>query len=321
MKTIFTIFILLLISSIFCTKYTELQMNKLYNIETKGEDFSYFKISLKRLSIIPNEITIQTQIIKMNSFAVPILGVNYEPIKLDNYQLLLKTEIGKPLSLNTTFIKSSLLKRHEIYFAVYSPNSQYSLKIIPNGDIKSQTVFVQTPTPNKNVIPTSTSSTTIPTPKPTQSTTVTSPPKPTQSTTVTSPPKPNQSTTVTSTPKSTQSTTVTSTPKPNQSNTATQNPTTKPTSNPSSIKTPPPTPKMPNVRTLAEENNALETNITEVNNTQTRMEFYSADGVSALFVAFIMIFVSLIGCEIMMNIYVHSTALVEQPLKLGKIEA
>ena len=309
MKTIFTIFILLLISSIFCTKYTELQMNKLYNIETKGEDFSYFKISLKRLSIIPNEITIQTQIIKMNSFAVPILGVNYEPIKLDNYQLLLKTEIGKPLSLNTTFIKSSLLKRHEIYFAVYSPNSQYSLKIIPNGDIKSQTVFVQTPTPNKNVIPTSTSSTTIPTPKPTQSTTVTSPPKPTQSTTVTS------------TPKSTQSTTVTSTPKPNQSNTATQNPTTKPTSNPSSIKTPPPTPKMPNVRTLAEENNALETNITEVNNTQTRMEFYSADGVSALFVAFIMIFVSLIGCEIMMNIYVHSTALVEQPLKLGKIEA
>ena len=309
MKTIFTIFILLLISSIFCTKYTELQMNKLYNIETKGEDFSYFKISLKRLSIIPNEITIQTQIIKMNSFAVPILGVNYEPIKLDNYQLLLKTEIGKPLSLNTTFIKSSLLKRHEIYFAVYSPNSQYSLKIIPNGDIKSQTVFVQTPTPNKNVIPTSTSSTTIPTPKPTQSTTVTSPPKPTQSTTVTSPPKP------------TQSTTATSTPKPTQSNTATQNPTTKPTSNPSSIKTPPPTPKMPNVRTLAEENNALETNITEVNNTQTRMEFYSADGVSALFVAFIMIFVSLIGCEIMMNIYVHSTALVEQPLKLGKIEA
>ena len=309
MKTIFTIFILLLISSILCTKYTELQMNKLYNIETKGEDFSYFKISLKRLSIIPNEITIQTQIIKMNSFAVPILGVNYEPIKLDNYQLLLKTEIGKPLSLNTTFIKSSLLKRHEIYFAVYSPNSQYSLKIIPNGDIKSQTVFVQTPTPNKNVIPTSTSSTTIPTPKPTQSTTVTSPPKPTQSATVTSPPKP------------TQSTTVTSTPKPNQSNTATQNPTTKPTSNPSSIKTPPPTPKIPNVRTLAEENNALETNITEVNNTQTRMEFYSADGVSALFVAFIMIFVSLIGCEIMMNIYVHSTALVEQPLKLGKIEA
>jgi hypothetical protein len=284
-------------------------MNKLYNIETKGEDFSYFKISLKRLSIIPNEITIQTQIIKMNSFAVPILGVNYEPIKLDNYQLLLKTEIGKPLSLNTTFIKSSLLKRHEIYFAVYSPNSQYSLKIIPNGDIKSQTVFVQTPTPNKNVIPTSTSSTTIPTPKPTQSTTVTSPPKPTQSTTVTSPPKP------------TQSTTATSTPKPTQSNTATQNPTTKPTSNPSSIKTPPPTPKIPNVRTLAEENNALETNITEVNNTQTRMEFYSADGVSALFVAFIMIFVSLIGCEIMMNIYVHSTALVEQPLKLGKIEA
>ena len=309
MKTIFTIFILLLISSILCTKYTELQMNKLYNIETKGEDFSYFKISLRRLSRIPNEITIQTHIIKTNSFAVPILGVNYEPIKLDNYELLLKTEIGKPLSLNTTFIKSSLLKRHEIYFAVYSPNSQYSLKIIPIGDIKSQTIFVQTPTPNKKAIPTPTSSTTIPTPKPTQSTIVTSPPKPTQSTTVKSAPKP------------TQSTTVTSTPKPNQSNTAPQNPTTKPTSNPSSTKTPPPTPKIPNVRTLAEENNPLFPNISELNNTQVRMEFYSADGVSALFVAFMMIFVSLIGCEIMMNIYVHTTALVEQPLKLGKIEA
>ena len=297
MKTSFTIFILLLISSILCTKYTELQMNKLYNIETKGEDFSYFKISLRRLSRIPNEITIQTHIIKTNSFAVPILGVNYEPIKLDNYELLLKTEIGKPLSLNTTFIKSSLLKRHEIYFAVYSPNSQYSLKIIPIGDIKSQTIFVQTPTPNKKAIPTSTSSTTIPTPKPSQSTIVTSPPKPNQSTTVTS------------------------TPKPNQSNTTPQNPTTKPTSNPSSTKTPPPTPKIPNVRTLAEENNPLFPNISELNNTQVRMEFYSADGVSALFVAFMMIFVSLIGCEIMMNIYVHTTALVEQPLKLGKIEA
>jgi len=42
---------------------------------------------------------------------------------------------------------------------------------------------------------------------------------------------------------------------------------------------------------------------------------------TALIVAFIMVFVSLIGCIIMMKIYVHNTALVEQPLKLGRIEA
>ncbi len=52
-----------------------------------------------------------------------------------------------------------------------------------------------------------------------------------------------------------------------------------------------------------------------------RLEYFAGDGLSALIVAFILIFVSLIGCSIMMNIYVHTTALVEQPLKLGKIEA
>ena len=54
---------------------------------------------------------------------------------------------------------------------------------------------------------------------------------------------------------------------------------------------------------------------------ETRIDFYAGDGLSALLVALIMIFVSLIGCGIMMNIYVHTNALVEQPLKLGKVEA
>ena len=71
--------------------------------------------------------------------------------------------------------------------------------------------------------------------------------------------------------------------------------------------------QIPRIRNLVEE--------TQYNNTETRMNFYGADGVSALMVAFIMIFVSIIGCIIMMNIYVHNTALVEQPLKLGRIEA
>ena len=52
-----------------------------------------------------------------------------------------------------------------------------------------------------------------------------------------------------------------------------------------------------------------------------RITMYSANGLSGLIVAFIMIFISVIACIIMMNIYVHNTALVEQPLKLGRVEA
>ena len=56
------------------------------------------------------------------------------------------------------------------------------------------------------------------------------------------------------------------------------------------------------------------------NSTNVRMDFYSGDGLSALILSLIMIFISLIGCNIMMTIYVHNTQLVEQPLKLGRIE-
>jgi len=71
--------------------------------------------------------------------------------------------------------------------------------------------------------------------------------------------------------------------------------------------------QVPTVRRLVEEN------LSELN--LTRLEFYSADGVSALMVAFLLIFVSIIACIIMMNIYVHTTSLVEQPLKLGRVES
>lgn len=57
------------------------------------------------------------------------------------------------------------------------------------------------------------------------------------------------------------------------------------------------------------------------NDTKTRNDFIRADGISALVVAFILIFVSIIACDIMMKSYVHTTALVEKPLKLGRVEA
>jgi len=192
-------------------------MNKVYDVETKGEEFSYFKFSLKNLQIIPNEITIETIILKSEKSSSPIIGVYYEPIKMKNYKHLLKTELGKPITLDNEFIKSALERKSEIYFTVFSKNAQYKVNIIPSGDIKAATNFVQIP-----------------------------------------------------------------------------------------------------VRSLAEENNNTNPDLKSIDN---RLAFYSGDGISALIVAFIMVFVSLIGCLIMMNIYVHNTALVEQPLKLGRIEA
>ena len=220
MKSFFIILNVLLFSNIITIEYTELAMNKLYNVETKGEELSYFKISLKNLKVIPNEITIQTNLINSNPSLSSVLGVYYEPIKLKNYKELLKTKLGEPIKLTNEFIKSSLEKDHEIYLAIFSKNAKYNINVLPAGDIMSQ----------KNLI------------------------------------------------------------------------------------------QIPFIRSLFEENN-VGANASDYNDTDTRLDFYGGDGLSALIVAFIMIFVSLIGCGIMMNIYVHTTALVEQPLKLGRIEA
>ena len=44
--------IILLISNILCIDYTELNMNKVYNVETKDEEFNYFKFNLRHLNTI-----------------------------------------------------------------------------------------------------------------------------------------------------------------------------------------------------------------------------------------------------------------------------
>ena len=136
---------------------------------------------------------------------------------MKNYKNLLKTGLGKPITLDSEFIKSGLERKSEIFFIIFSKNAQYKLNILPSVDIKKTSNFVQIP-----------------------------------------------------------------------------------------------------VRNLAEENNNTNPDLKSIDN---RLAFYSGDGISALIVAFIMVFVSLIGCIIMMKIYVHNTALVEQPLKLGRIEA
>lgn len=59
----------------------------------------------------------------------------------------------------------------------------------------------------------------------------------------------------------------------------------------------------------------------ELNKTHVRYLWYSANGLSGMLIAFLIIFVVAISSIIMMKIYVHTTPLVEQPLKFGRIEA
>ena len=213
MKAIFFIISSLLFFNILSFKYEEITMNKVYNLENKEEKLSYFKFPLSNLEIIPSEIKIETTDLKSDSSSNGVIGVHYEPFKIKNYENILKSELGKPIILDSEFIKSALEKNEQIYLTVFCKKCHYKINILPNGDMKSVKNFVQ----------------------------------------------------------------------------------------------------IPRIRNLVEE--------TQYNNTETRMNFYGADGVSALMVASIMIFVSILGCIIMMNIYVHNTALVEQPLKLGRIEA
>jgi hypothetical protein len=204
----------LLVFNIFCFEYKELVMNEVNNFGNNDEELRYFKVPLKNSELIPSEIKIET-----SSTHEGMVGVHYEPFKMKNYENILKAELGKPIILNTEFIKSALEKGDQIYLTVFCEKCEYKLKVLPGGEMKPITNFVQAPP----------------------------------------------------------------------------------------------------IRKLAQEGAPLQAGDTP---SQTdRIYFFIADGISALFVAFIMIFVSLIGCLIMMNIYVHNTALVEQPLKLGRIEA
>ena len=214
MKANFIILCSFLICSIFSFEYNEISMSEVNNFENKDEELKYFKVPLKKSELIPSEIKIET-----SSSSEGMIGVHYEPFKMKNYENILKTELGKPIILDSEFIKFVLEKDDNIYLTVFCENCEYKLKVLPGGEMKPITNFVQAP----------------------------------------------------------------------------------------------------QVRKLAQEEPVLQAG-TILNQTD-RVYFFIADGIGALFVAFIMIFVSLIGCLIMMNIYVHNTALVEQPLKLGRIEA
>ena len=228
MKVYFVILSSLLFANILSIKYKELTMNKLYNINKKDVEFQFYKFPLDKLKVIPSEITIQTE--SKESSTSSVIGVYYEPIKIQNYKDLLKTKLGETIILNSEFIKSALDKKKEIYFTIFSDNS-YNINILPKGEMKYEKKFVQAP------------------------------------------------------------------------------------------------PQVP-LRGLYQENRGLADSDSSTTGgtenrqtTQYRIQYYAGDGFSALLIAFLMIYLGVIGCLIMMRIYVHNTALVEQPLKLGKVES
>jgi len=214
MKANFIILSSLLVFNIFCFEYKELSMNEVNNFETNDEELRFFKVPLNNSGLIPSEIKIES-----SSSTEGMIGIHYEPFKMNNYENILKKELGKPIILNTEFIKSALEKGDQIYLSVFCEKGEFTIKVLPGGEMKPITNFVQAP----------------------------------------------------------------------------------------------------QIRKLAQEEPVLQAG--PILNSTDRVYFFIADGYGALTVAFIMIFVSLIGCLIMMNIYVHNTALVEQPLKLGRIEA
>ena len=220
MKSLFLLYITLIGSFVLSIHYIELDMNVPTILNNQNKEISFYKLSLNKLGNIPSQIEIKSELLNSNSKHTPIIGIYYEPFKKMNYKNSLKSELGKIMVIKTEFIKSALERNGEIYIGIYGKNCQYRLEILPKGDIKKETNFVQIP-------------------------------------------------------------------------------------------------QMRNL--IGEEILQADNNKTSYNETD-RLNYYSGNGLCDLFVAFLMIFVSLIGCGIMMNVYVHNTALVEQPLKLGKIE-
>ena len=116
----------LLVFNIFCFEYKELSMNVVNNFENKDEELKYFKVPLKKSELIPSEIKIET-----SSSSEGVIGVHYEPFKLKNYEKILKADLGKPIILDSEFIKSALEKDDKIYLTVFCEKCEYKLKVLP----------------------------------------------------------------------------------------------------------------------------------------------------------------------------------------------
>ena len=216
MKVYIVILISLLFSNVFNFKYGELTLNTPHTLKS-GDKLEYFQISLKGIQTLPNEIRIESQIFETKNPTSTTIGIHYQQFKKRNFNQIRKEVLGKPIILDSEFIRAAIREGQKIYLAIYCENCIYKINMIPSGQLILPKTFVQNPP----------------------------------------------------------------------------------------------------LRGLIEQGNEF----SEGKNTTLRMDMFSANGVSGLIVGFFMIFVSVIACIIMMKIYVHNTALVEQPLKLGRVEA
>ncbi len=218
MKVHCLIIISLIISVVHNSDYDNLSLNKPYTLKTGEKSLKFYQVSLREMKSLPSDIKIETQILESKNPLSSTIGIYYQPFTKMNLNQIKKEVLGKPLVLDSEFIKSVINEKKNIYIAVYCEQCIYKINMIPSVELGTNKNFIQTP-PLRNLID--------------------------------------------------------------------------------------------QEIIFAEQKN----------NTETRMNLYIANGISGLLVGFFMIFICAIASIIMMNIYVHNTALVEQPLKLGRIEA
>ena len=218
MKVYIAILFALIFSTVYNFEYEKISMNTPLTMKSDKDTLKFYQFSLNDIKTLPNEIKIDTQIINSKNPSTSTIGVHYQPFKKSNFNQIKKEVLGKPLILDSEFIKSAIKERHKIYFGIYCENCVYKVNVIPSGEHPENKKFILTPP----------------------------------------------------------------------------------------------------LRRLIDQGDGLNE---QHNDTETRMAVYSANGICGLIVALIMVFVTVIACIIMMNTYVHNTSLVEQPLKLGRVEA
>ena len=218
MKVYIAIIFCLVFSSVYNFNYEKIPLNSPLTVKSDKDSLNFYQISLKDVKTLPNEIKIETEIIDSKNPSSSTIGVHYQPFKKGNFNQIKKEVLGKPLILDSEFIKTAFKERQKIYLGIYCENCIYKINMVLSGENSENKNFILTP-PLRKLI--------------------------------------NQGDVLTA----------------------------------------------------------------PQNDTNTRMAVYSANGISGLIVALFMVFVSVIACIIMMKTYVHNTALVEQPLKLGRVEA
>ena len=219
MKVYIAILISLVFSFTYNFEYENLSMNSPLTAKSEGDSLKYYQLSLREYKTLPNEIKVVTQIIDSKNPSSSTIGVHYQPFKKHNFHQIKKQVLGKPLILDSEFIKSVINEKQKIYFGVYCDSCTYKINMIPSGEHVENKNFIQS---------------------------------------------------------------------------------------------------QPLRRLIDENINVIGQ---QKNDSITRLYVYSANGISGLMTGFFMVIVTIIACIIMMKIYVHNTALVEQPLKLGRVEA